>query len=159
MTTISLSPANLKSEYRRLFSRAGAWVFPLLLLCACTQPATVTISDAWIREAPPGAKHLAGYLVIENNLSSTITLTGVSSESFATAQIHQTTMDDGVARMRMIDELAIEPGRSQAFSPGGMHLMLMNPKANVVAGDTIVLVLHFAKQADLPLQVPVKVGL
>ena len=64
-----------------------------------------------------------------------------------------------MARMRMIDELAIEPGQSQTFSAGGMHLMLMDPKANVVAGDTVVLVLHFAKQEDLPLHVAVKVGL
>lgn len=101
---------------------------------------------------------LAAYLVIENKLSSTITLTGVSSESFATAQIHQTTMDDGVARMRMIDELAIEPGQLQSFNPGGMHLMLINPKVKVVAGDTIVLVLHFAKQADLTVAAQIKVG-
>lgn len=154
MTTISLSPARLSPHIRD----AAPLFFLLPLLYACAPPAAIATSDAWIREAPPGAEHLAAYLVIENNQSSPITLTGVSSDSFGAVQIHRTTMHDGVARMRTIGELAIGPGRSQSLSPGGTHLMLMNPKENFVAGDFVHLLLHFARQPDLALVVPVKAG-
>ena len=139
--------------------RTAATLFFLLpLLVACARPSAITASAAWIREAPPGAQRLAAYLVIDNNLSTAITLTGVSSESFASVQIHRTTMHDGVARMRMIGELAIGPDQSQSLSPGGTHLMLINPKEDFVAGDIVCLVLHFAGQPDLVLGVPVKAG-
>ena len=126
------------------------------MLGACAPPADIETSAAWIREAPPGAQRLAAYLVIDNNLSTAITLTGVSSESFASVQIHRTTMHDGVARMRMIGELAIGPGQAQSLNPGGTHLMLIDPRADFVAGDSVRLVLHFADQPDLVLRVPVK---
>ncbi|MCZ6827238.1 MAG: copper chaperone PCu(A)C [Gammaproteobacteria bacterium] len=167
MTTISLSSARLSphiSPWRRQpgvkrGSRAAAkLLFLLPLLCACTRSAAIETSETWIREAPPGAERLAAYLVIKNNLSSAITLTGASSDSFATVQIHRTTMRDGVARMRMIGELAIGPDQSQSLSPGGTHLMLINPKEDFVAGDIVCLVLHFAGQPDLVLGVPVKAG-
>ncbi|MEE8108288.1 MAG: copper chaperone PCu(A)C [Gammaproteobacteria bacterium] len=137
---------------------AAATFFLLPLLGACARPAGIETADAWIREAPPGAQRLAGYLVIDNNLSTAITLTGVSSDAFATVQIHRTTMQDGVSRMRMIGELVIGPGQAQSLSPGGTHLMLIDPRAKLAAGDFVRLVLHFADQPDLALQVPVKTG-
>ncbi len=137
--------------------RTAATIFFLLpLLGACARTADIETSAAWIREAPPGAQRLAAYLVIDNNLSTAITLTGVSSDSFAMVQIHRTTMHDGVARMRMIGELAIGPGQAQSLNPGGTHLMLIDPRADFVAGDSVRLVLHFADQPDLALRVPVK---
>ena len=158
MTTISLSPARHRIRVCRRFRAAVTIFFLLPLLCACAQSAAIETSGAWIREAPPGAERLAAYLVIKNNLSSVITLTGVSGESFATGQIHRTTIRDGVARMRMIGELAIGPGESHTLIPGGTHLMLMNPKENVAAGDVVRLVLHFAEQPDLVLGFQVKAG-
>ncbi len=126
------------------------------MLVACARPGAITASAAWIREAPPGAQRLAAYLVITNNLSTAITLTGVSSDSFASVQIHRTTMHDGVARMRMIGELTIGPGQAQSLNPGGTHLMLIDPRTSLADGDTVRLVLHFADQPDLALRVPVK---
>ena len=156
MTTISLSAAKPKARRGRRFRAAAAIFFLLPLLGACAPPADIETSAAWIREAPPGAQRLAAYLVIDNNLSTAITLTGVSSDSFASVQIHRTTMHDGVARMRMIGELTIGPGQAQSLNPGGTHLMLIDPRTSLADGDTVRLVLHFADQPDLALRVPVK---
>ncbi len=158
MTTISLSLATHSFRCCRRLRTAATLFFLLPLLVACVRPGAITASAAWIREAPPGAQRLAAYLVINNNLSTAITLTGVSSDSFAMVQIHRTTMHDGVARMRMIGELAIGPGQAESLRPGGTHLMLIDPQANLVAGDSVRLVLHFADQPDLALRVPVKAG-
>jgi len=128
----------------------------MLLLGACQQPAGLVIRDAWIREAPPGAETLAAYLVLKNNLDSAVTLAGVSSESFDQVQIHLTTQQDGIARMRMIGELKIEAGQSIALQPGGMHLMLVNPKKALLAGDIVKLVMHFARQPDVEISIPVR---
>ena len=67
-------------------------------------------------------------------------------------------MHDGVRRVRMIVELVMGQGQAQSLSPGGTHLMLIDPQAKLVAGDFVRLVLHFADQPDLALQVPVKTG-
>jgi len=67
----------------------------------------------------------AGYLTLTNNSAETISLTSVSSPQFAAVEIHETTIEDDIARMRRIEALDIGPGRSTTLERGGKHLMLM----------------------------------
>ncbi len=47
-----------------------------------------------------------------------------SSEAADVIEIHRTTRDGNVARMRRVEEVVIAPAETVRFEPGGLHLML-----------------------------------
>jgi len=57
------------------------------------------ITNQWVREAPPMASMLAGYLHIRNNTDGDMVIVGVSSPAFRKIEIHRTELTEGVARM------------------------------------------------------------
>lgn len=95
------------------------------------------IEKAWVRAAPPGATTLAGYLVLHNPCSAAVVVTNVESRDFGMPMIHRSQLVDGVSRMRHVGELALAPGESLVFEPGGLHLMLMKPQRALAEGDEV----------------------
>jgi iron complex transport system substrate-binding protein len=67
----------------------------------------------------------------------------VSSTAAAQVEVHESRVEAGIARMRPVGTIAIEPGATVAFAPGGLHLMLMGLKGPLVAGTTVPLALRF----------------
>ncbi len=115
----------------------------------------LVVSDAWIREAPPGTTVLAGYLKITNRGVAHATVSGVSADDFSSVEIHRTVMENGVARMLSARQLEIPAGESFVLEPGGYHLMLFNPVRPLVAGDTVELLLQIRDGACLAVNAPV----
>jgi copper(I)-binding protein len=99
------------------------------------------VSDAWIREAPPAAKVLAAYMVINNHGAQEVTINGATSPQFGHIEIHSTKMANGMARMIREDKLTIPAGKSATFKPGGMHLMLFKPTQAITAGNQVMITL------------------
>lgn len=97
------------------------------------------IENAWIRTAPPGATMMAGYATVKNTGSRTRTLRDVSSKDFDAIEVHKTVVEGGVSKMVYLETVNIAAGGTAEFEPGGMHLMLFNPKHAVKAGDTLPL--------------------
>nr|VFJ77915.1 MAG: hypothetical protein BECKFW1821C_GA0114237_11494 [Candidatus Kentron sp. FW] len=108
-----------------------------------------TVSDPWIREAPPGAKAMAGYMVLDNNRDADISLVSASDPDFGTVMIHESVMDSGVMSMVHREEVRIPAKGRVSFEPGGLHLMLMQPKRSFVAGDESTVTLVFADGTKL----------
>jgi copper(I)-binding protein len=114
----------------------------LLLSAIAMSPAALAagrleIGSAWIRAAPPGAMMLAGYATLRNTGDAPLTITAASSEAFGGVSLHESVEVDGVARMKALDAVEIAPGVSVEFAPGGKHLMLMQPKHEIKAGESI----------------------
>ena len=107
----------------------------LLAACGAPQPPLVA-SDVEITKPVPGRHMSAGYLVLTNNTDEDILITGVTSPQFGAVEIHETTIDDGVARMRELDELVVPSRGSVKLERGGKHLMLMQAKD---IGDSVSL--------------------
>ncbi len=78
----------------------------------------------------PGMKMSAGYLSLTNNTDAPIRVTRVSSPQFASVELHESTVEDGVARMREIPELVVPPRGAVTLERGGKHLMLMRPSGD-----------------------------
>ena len=97
------------------------------------------ISDAWIPQAPPVAKVMAGYLKINNPTSSKITINKVTSPNFNTVEMHQTIEKDGMARMVKQETMTIPANSEVIFKRGGLHLMLIQPKQPLNKGEKISL--------------------
>ena len=142
------------------FWRACSHVTGVLLLAATVLPAharaELVFSDAWIREAPPAASVLAGYLVISNPTPAPVTVTGVSGADFSSIEIHRTVVEDGMARMQSAGQLEIPAGGKFTLAPGGYHLMLFNPRRPLTSGDSVELLLHVRDGACVGLTLPVR---
>ncbi|MEN1728424.1 MAG: copper chaperone PCu(A)C [Pseudomonadota bacterium] len=98
----------------------------------------LTISDAWSPQAPPG-RMMAGFMALSNDSEESIVLIGGESERFGRVEIHTMRMDDGVMRMRKLDQLEIPAGETVTLRPGGLHLMLMQPDGRFELGDEFAL--------------------
>src|SRR6202140_2929797 len=84
----------------------------------------LTITQAWSRATPGGAKVAGGYLTIENKGSTSDRLIGGSGDVTGRIEVHEMTTSNGVMTMRALDKgLVIEPGKTVKLAPGGYHLM------------------------------------
>lgn len=117
---------------------------------------TVRASHVWIREAPPGISVLAGYFTLENLTGAPLDLTSVSSPDFGSAMLHETVEKDGTGSMREVAKLTIPAHGRAEFKPGGYHVMLMQPRKNMFAGDLVTLVFSFSDGSQLTLIAPVR---
>lgn len=134
-----------------------------LLLCAALLPLaaagdgpSVSASRIWVREAPPGVTVLAGYFVLQNLTGKPLTLTSASSREFGMVEMHRSVSRNGVESMEPVASADIPAGGSIDFKPGGYHLMLMQPKKNLFAGDLVTLTLNFSDGSILTLLAPVR---
>jgi len=69
----------------------------------------------------------AGYLELINQSGKDVRINRVSSPEYGSVEMHETVVEDGIARMREIPELEIADGDTVVFERGGKHLMLMQP--------------------------------
>lgn len=104
----------------------------------------IEIKDAWVREAPPIAKVMAAYFVIENHADKQIVLTQISSPSFNRVEIHKNITKNGMAAMQRQQQLLIPAKGNINLQAQGYHLMLFNPVTKLKAGDTVNFSLKFA---------------
>lgn len=102
----------------------------------------IKIKDAWMR---PGAKDMmtAAYFKIENKGSKADTLYDVKSKLSEKAELHETFKKDGMMGMRPTKFVVIPAKSAFEFKPRGNHVMLMNLKEDIKAGDSGQISLYF----------------
>ncbi len=134
------------------------WLAVLSLLAgtgACGAKPELSAKSAWVRLSPPGSAS-AAYLTVVNRLDVPVQLTAARAAGFGSVAIHETRIVDGQARMVHATPLLI-PARGQvAFSPGGLHLMLMQPQAELTAGATVTIQLLFDGREPLSVDAVVR---
>ena len=116
----------------------------------------VTILDAWIREAVPGATVNAGYMTLVNTGAASVKLVSIESESFETIDIHEMAAIDGLMKMREVDGLVIPANGRVELTPGGKHLMMRHPRHGLSAGQDIDVILNFDSGASQSVHVAVR---
>jgi len=116
---------------------------------------SMDVTGGWIREAPPTSRVLAAYMRISNLTEADLTVTGITSPDFESAELHRTVVEEGVARMLPVPELTIPAAGSVLLEPGGLHLMLFNPVRPLQQGNSVTLVLHRTDGICITLSVPV----
>lgn len=114
----------------------------VLLSCTTQAPAEpIVVSGAWVR---PAQTMSVAYLQISNHGRSPQQLVGVETAVAASAELHETRLEDDIMRMRPVDAVTIDPGATVALTEGGLHVMLMDLAVPLRAGQTVPLTLHFA---------------
>ncbi|HEY3643857.1 MAG TPA: copper chaperone PCu(A)C [Gammaproteobacteria bacterium] len=138
-------------------------VLILLLLLLTLSPISawsggpaVSASKVWIRQSPPGVTVLAGYFTLQDLTDKPLDLKSVSSPNFASVEMHRSFVKDGQEQMAPVLSITLPAHGSVEFKPGSYHLMLMQPKKNLFAGDMVTLTLEFSDGSELTLMAPVR---
>jgi len=114
-----------------------------MLLSTTLFASDIVIKGAWVREAPPMAKALGGFMVLKNLGKSERHLVAATALDFDEVMLHRTVVDGDMARMVHQHEVMIPAGGRIEFKPGDYHLMLMRPNKRFLAGDQIHITLKF----------------
>ena len=96
------------------------------------------MQEGWVRLPPMAMPMMAGFGRITNPCPMPVLIVSASSAAFADVSIHETRNIGGVNRMREVEALRIAPDDAVNLKPGGLHLMLMQPRAPLKEGSRIV---------------------
>lgn len=116
----------------------------------------IEVSNAWIRPAPAAATSMAAYFELSNVSNTDITITGVSSDRFDMAMMHESSMQDGMMSMNELGSLTLAAGASVTFEPMGKHIMLMGPKQPLPEGSSAEIELSITTGEKVSVTIPVK---
>lgn len=140
--------------------RAALLGLALILAAAggVAQTPAPSVKDAWIRGTV--AQQKATGLFAQITAPSASRLVEARSPAAGLVEIHEMRMDGDTMRMRALPALELPAGRMVELKPGGFHVMLMDLKQPLKAGDTVPVSLVF-EAADktrqtVELQVPVR---
>ncbi len=105
-------------------------------------PANVDVKDAWVRATVAQQKSTGAFMQL--NAKADTRLVEVSSPIAGVVELHEMAMDKDVMRMRPVKAgLALPAGQAVELKPGGYHVMLMDLKGPVKAGDVVPVTLVF----------------
>ena len=111
------------------------------MFCAVLAPALaaaqagVEVSNAWTRATAPGAKVGGVYMDIKS--AGAAKLVSASSTAAARTEIHSMKMEGGVMKMSPVEVIDLAAGHTVKLAPGGYHVMLLDLKQPLKAGDKV----------------------
>ena len=98
-------------------------------------PANVEVKDAWVRATVAQQKSTGAFMQLTAQADTRVVQ--VSSPIAGVAEIHEMAMDKDVMKMRAVPALPLPAGKVVELKPGSYHLMLMDLKGPVKAGDVV----------------------
>ncbi len=142
----------MKNLFSSLLALAG------LLFGSMLSAAELHVEAPWIREAPPNAMALGGFMVLHNRSAEEVKLVAATSPAFDSVQLHRTVAENGMARMVHQESIAVPAHGETVFKPGDYHLMLMQPKQPLKAGERVEVTLMFDNGSRQTVTFPVQAG-
>jgi len=131
---------------------------PLLVFTtiSCSVNAQVEIENPWSRATAPGAKVGAGYFTIRNKAEKPDRLVGASSAAAARVETHVVEKQGDVMRMREVKGYEVPAKGSFELKPGGPHLMLVDIRRQLKAGEKVPVVLRFQNAGEVKAELEVR---
>lgn len=133
-------------------------VIAAFILTAGSALAQTTVTDPWVRGTVAQQKATGMFAQIISIQGGK--LVSASSPLAGVVEIHEMKMDGDVMRMRAVTALDLPAGKAVALKPGGYHMMLLDLKQPLKAGDTVpvTLVVEGAdkKRETIEIKVPVR---
>ncbi|MDP2018384.1 copper chaperone PCu(A)C [Hydrogenophaga sp.] len=105
-------------------------------------PANVDVKDAWLRATVAQQKSTGAFMQLTAKADTR--LVEVKSPIAGVVELHEMAMDKDVMKMRAVKAgLALPAGKQVELKPGGYHVMMMDLKGPVKAGDVVPVTLVF----------------
>jgi copper(I)-binding protein len=130
-----------------------ALAFGALIAGQARAAGPISVESAWTRATAAAQSVGGGFMTIVNAGKADDRLVSASSPVAAEVQIHDMKMEEGVMRMRQLTGgLAVPAGARVELKPRSLHLMFMQLKAPLVAGQTVPVTLQFEKAGSVAVQ-------
>ena len=100
-------------------------------------------TDAWARATVPVQKVTGAFMRLQ--AKEPVNVVAVESPVAARAEIHEMRMDGEIAQMRPVESLRVVPGADVHLVPAGYHIMLMELKRPLKAGERVPVQLRFQR--------------
>lgn len=113
------------------------------------------IEHPYARATAPGQKAAGGFMKIENK-GAADQLIAASSPVAGEMQLHTMSMDGNVMKMREVKAIDVPANGSVELKPGGLHLMFMDIKSPLKAGESVPVKLKFQRAGEVEIKVPVR---
>ncbi|MBB3949299.1 copper chaperone PCu(A)C [Aureimonas jatrophae] len=111
---------------------------------------SVTAEGGYARAMLPGAKVGGGYLTVTNLGAEPDRLVSATSPRAGEVSIHESSMENGVMRMReATGGLAVPAGGSLQLEPSGAHLMFENVAQPFREGESVPVTLRFERGGEV----------
>lgn len=127
-------------------------------LVSAAVSAQTTVKDGWVRSTVEPQKATGAFMQISSAQGGK--LVSVQSPVAGVSEVHEMAMDGNVMKMRAVPSLELPAGQAVELKPGGYHVMLMDLKQAVKAGETVPLTLVVegkdGKRETIELKLPVK---
>ena len=117
------------------------------------QAGTLHIVAPFSRALPPVSKNGAVYLTLTNHGHLSDQLIGAATPIAEYAEIHAHRMEDGMIKMRKVDQVELPPNEEVAFAPGRNHIMLIGLSQTLKEGERFPLLLHFKETGEAMVEV------
>lgn len=118
----------------------------LALTTAAWAQTTVKVEDAWVRGTVATQKATGAFMRLTP--SANARLVEARSPVAGVVEIHEMAMENDVMRMRQVPGLDLAAGRTLELKPGGYHVMLMDLKQPLKAGEQVPITLVFEDAAQ-----------
>ena len=133
------------------------FIFLLGVSCNTGSGKSIEISNAWIRQVPPGSDITALYFEIKNNSGTEDWVVSIETPISDKTEIHNTVVDDnGSAKMVKLKEVKVPSKGIFKFTPGGVHTMLIGLSKEIKAGDQYQININFRNYGDINFTAKVK---
>ena len=115
------------------------WALALAMATPLSALAQLTVQDPWVRATVPAQKATGAFMQLQSPQDAK--LVSAQSPVAGVVEVHEMAMEAGVMKMRAVTGLPLPAGKTVALQPGGYHVMLMDLKAPIKAGETVPLTL------------------
>jgi len=99
------------------------------------------VHNPWVRATVPQQHATGAFMTLDATLDSK--LVRASSPVSEHVELHEMTMENNVMKMREVPAIAVPAGQTVELKPGGYHIMLLDLKQQIHAGDDVPLTLVF----------------
>ncbi|MGB2819299.1 MAG: copper chaperone PCu(A)C [Burkholderiaceae bacterium] len=130
----------------------------LVLAATGSAWAQVTVTSPWARSTVPGQTGTGAFMTLVSKDGGR--LVGAASPVAGVVELHEMSMDNNVMKMRAVPGVDLPAGREVQLKPGGYHVMLLDLKRPLKAGDKVQVELRLetrdGKRVTQPVEVEVR---
>lgn len=116
---------------------------------------TITIGHPYARATAAGQPTGGGFMKFVN-AGGNDKLLSASAEVSKSVELHEMKMEGDVMKMRQVDGIELQAGKTVELRPGGYHVMFIGLKAPLKAGDKFPMKLKFEKAGVVTVEVKVE---
>jgi len=126
--------------------------------------AKIQVEGAWARRAAmmtggdskAGSGNGAVYATLVNPGKGHDVLIAAASDAAGAVEIHESYQDMGMMMMRPVKKIDVPAGKKVEMKPGGYHIMLINLKRELKAGESIGVTLQFQNAGKIPVTATIR---